>query len=204
MMTFDSNVHNRKSIRLQGYDYSRAGAYFVSICTHNRERLFGEIIDDKINLNEIGKMVLWHWIRIPNHFPNVKLDEKIILPNHVHGVIWLNDNKDVGYVGAKHSKQPTSLNNQNRSENASPLQSQQIPIGTKPQSLSAIIQNFKSITSRKFHRIRKHNNTKLWQRNYFERIIRDEDELNRIREYIIYNPLKWEKDKEDPALVTHK
>jgi len=199
-MTPDSKTYHRKSIRLLSYDYSSTGAYFVTICTQNRKCLFGEIMEADVNLNEIGKMVLWHWRRIPHHFPNVKLDKKIVMPNHIHGIIWISDD-DVD-VGAKHSKKPTLLNNQNCLENASPLQddlSRQIPIGTKPQALSAIVQNFKSVTSRKFNRMRLHDHTTLWQRNYFDRIVRDEDELKRIREYIIYNPLKWESDKENPA-----
>ena len=82
MITIDSEIKNRKSIRLPGHDYSSAGAYFVTICTQNREYLLGKIIDNLEKLNEIGKMILWHWRRIPSHFPNVKLDEIIVMPNH--------------------------------------------------------------------------------------------------------------------------
>jgi len=183
--------HQRKSIRLQGFDYASVGAYFVTICTNERACLFGEIIDGKIILNEIGKMVQRHWNSISKHFQNVIMDEFIMMPNHMHRIITIFDD-----VGAKHSQKDTSVNKIVLSENASPLQ---IPAGTKHQSLSAIVQNFKSITSRKFNKMKRTSPAKLWQRNYYEHVIRDEDELKRIREYIFNNPLKWELDKENPA-----
>ncbi len=181
---------SRKSVRLQGFDYASSGAYFVTICTFQRQGLFGEIANGMVGLNEIGKMVLWHWNRIPTHFKNVELDEYIIMPNHLHGIICIADD-----VGAKHSFPDPLKVCQDHSQNASPLQR---PNGTESQSLCAIVQNFKSITARKFHKMHRVEDGRLWQRNYYEHVIRNENELNRIREYIIYNPVKWDEDKENP------
>ncbi len=108
--------HHRKSIRLQGFDYASVGAYFVTICTNERACLFGEIIDSKIILNEIGKMVQRHWNSMSKHFQNVIMDEFIIMPNHMHGIITIFDD-----VGAKHSQKDTGVNKIVLSENASPL-----------------------------------------------------------------------------------
>src|ERR1700676_3822247 len=96
-MKFDSAAHHRRSIRLQGYDYSRAGAYFVTICTHNRECLFGEIVDAGMGLNDGGRMVLTCWGASAAHFSRVELDEFVVMPNHVHGILVIGD----AIVGAK-------------------------------------------------------------------------------------------------------
>ncbi|MCK6621639.1 MAG: hypothetical protein HUU32_05625 [Calditrichaceae bacterium] len=236
-MKYDPEKHHRKSIRLKGYDYSRAGAYFVTICVQNRECLFGEIRNGKMLLNDFGKIIDHHWQKIPTHFENAALDEYVIMPNHFHGVLWLvgdgntanpenaitgitvgakhsgqpiaTEHDDVagnaGNVGAKHSGQPLSSEQNDVAGNASPLrrpnQHPDRPAGTAPGSLSAVIQNFTSITSRKINRIRKTPGKKLWQRNFHDHIIRNGRELFNIRQYIIDNPLKWEVDNENPNAV---
>jgi len=192
--------HHRHSIRLKGYDYSRPGYYFITIVTHNRECLFGEVVDGEMKLNTFGKIVEYHWRIIPRHFPFTQLDEYQFMPNHMHGIIIITT-----HVGAMHSGKINLSDDNSVPENASPLQTNgnhhsgnapsQRPIGTKPGSLSAIIQNFKSITTRKINRIRHAQGTHLWQRNYWEHIIRDENELNRIRHYIINNLRKWYDDR---------
>lgn len=221
-MKYDPDKHHRKSIRLKGYDYSRAGAYFVTICVQNRECLFGEIRNGKMLLNDFGKIIDHHWQKIPTHFENAALDEYVIMPNHFHGVLWLvgdgntanPENAITGItgitVGAKHSGQPLSSEQNDVAGNASPLQQRpnqrpnqrpDRPTGTTPGSLSAVIQNFTSITSRKINQIRKTPGKKLWQRNFHDRIIRNDRELFNIRQYIIDNPLKWEVDNENPNAV---
>jgi putative transposase len=178
-MRYDPQKHHRRSIRLRDYDYARPGWYFVTICAQSREMVFGNVIHGGMILNTVGKIVDFHWQKLPHHFKNIELDEFQIMPNHFHGI--------VNIVGAMHSDQNIHIQ---------PLQPPMLhPHGTKPGSLGAIMQNFQSITTRKINHIRKTPGQRLWQRNYYEHIIRDEPELIRIRKYIIENPLKWQSDK---------
>jgi len=175
-MKYNPDIHHRRSIRLKGYDYSQSGAYFITICTQNRECLFGEITNGKIVLNDAGRMALKCWHDIPSHFPHVELDEFVVMPNHVHGILCVVD----APVGAK---------------NFLPLQSGQRPRGTT-KTIGSIIRGFKiGVTKWMRQNTESHN---IWQRNYYEHIIRNENELNRIRVYIVKNPLKWELDRENP------
>ena len=175
----------RKSIRLQEYDYSQAGGYFVTICTQDRDCLFGEIVDGTMILNEMGKIVESEWIKSPEIRSEIELDVFQIMPNHFHTVLFimgLNDDDPV--VGAT---------------GRSPLQSNpNPPNGPRPKSLSSLMAGFKSAVTTNINLFRGTPGAKLWQRNYYDRIIRDDDELNRIREYIIYNPKKWDVDKDNP------
>ncbi len=164
------NQHHRRSIRLKNYDYSQSGAYFVTICTHNRECLFGGVINGKMALNEYAEIVRRCWLEIPQHFPHALLDEFVVMPNHVHGIFIINN------VGV---------------QNFEPLQNQYQKI--IPKSIGSIVRGFKIGVTKWFRQ-----NTYIhivWQRNYYEHIIRNEIELNKIREYIINNPLQWESDK---------
>jgi putative transposase len=177
-MSYNPEIHHRRSIRLHGYDYTRAGAYFITICTHQRLCLFGEVIDGKIQLNPIGQLIVSLWQRIPQHFPNVELDEFVLMPNHLHGIIII----------VKQQPQPNSANQELNLQ------------GTKSNSLGAIIQNFKSISTRKIKRINHNSSMLIWQRNYYEQIIRDDRTLQKIRQYITDNPLNWESDRLTPNL----
>ena len=171
--------YRRRSIRLKGYDYTNPGAYYITMCAYDKEHLFGQIINGKMRLNLYGQIVEHKWKNIEKHFKNAQLDVFQIMPNHLHGIIMLHD------VGAKHSDGISNVKSKSLHKNASPLH------GTKSKSLSAIIQNFSSISTRKINQIRKKPGNKLWQRNYYERIIRNHDELNAIRRYIINNPSNW-------------
>ena len=188
-MKYNPETHHRKSVRLKEYDYSHPGAYFITICTHNRESVFGHIENGELIFKRFGRLIFSQWNNIPEHFRNVRLDELIIMPNHIHGVLFITD------VGAKHFRRKGDPNLRELSKNASPLR---MAHGTKTGSLSAIIQNYKSVTTRKINKIRQKPGTKFWQRNYYEHIIRNEKELNQIRQYIIDNPLNWEADEENP------
>ena len=173
--------HNRHSIRLSGYDYAQPGAYFVTLCTqctHGRATLFGDIIDDAMHLTEYGEIAQAYWQAIPRHFPFSKLDAFVIMPNHIHGILWIVDRGQ--YKAGDASAQPDA------------------PIGTTPNSLGAMIQNFKSVTTRHINRARAMPATPLWQHNYYDNIIRNEQALQRIREYILANPLQWARDEEYP------
>lgn len=150
-----TDLPNRKSIRLQNYDYTQEGLYFVTICTQNRECIFGEIVNEKIKLNYVGKIIESVWQSLSNRFP-VKLDTFQIMPNHIHMIIELTG----GSMG-----------------------------GSRPApTLGMIIGFLKSESSKRIGH-------PIWQRNYYEHIIRNETELNKIREYIQTNPQRWERDR---------
>lgn len=168
-----------KSIRLKGYDYSRAGAYFVTICTHNKECLFGDIVDGNVALNDFGRVVDSEWLKTAEIRKNIILDKYIVMPNHFHGIVLIVENDDSG----KARLATTQWN---------------VPIKTKPGSLPVIVGSFKSAVTRQINLMRGTPGKELWQRNYFERIVRNPDELHRIREYIFANPLRWQMDKENP------
>lgn len=161
-------IHNRHSIRLKGYDYSQEGLYYITICTQGKLFLFGDIIKGKMKLNEAGKMIEQQWINISNRFPNVELDEFVIMPNHVHGIIIINACKERA--------------------------------GTRPApTISNIIGAFKSITTNEYiHGVKNFDwpvfHQKIWQRNFYEQIIRDIVSLGTIRGYIKDNPVNWGKD----------
>jgi REP element-mobilizing transposase RayT len=173
-MTFNPNLHHRRSIRLRDYDYSSGGYYFVTICTHGRICYFGDIHDAAVSLSPVGEIAHQYWQDIPVHFDNVDIDEFIIMPNHIHGIIIINDDT----VGARHGM---------------PLQ-QTNKFGVSiPNSLSVIINQYKSSLTRWCNQ---NDHPFAWQRNYHEHIIRDDADLDRIREYIINNPMNWENDED--------
>ncbi len=173
-MKYKPKIHHRRTIRLKGYDYSRPGAYFATICTNNRQCLFGRIADSQMALNNAGLTAVQCWQAIPDHFPHVQLDAFVVMPNHVHGILFIVDT-------------PARAKNAG-AKNISPLQPGERPRGTS-KTLGSIIRGFKSGVT-KWMRA----NTKIhdvWQPNYWEHIIRDEPELNRIREYIYNNLLPY-------------
>ena len=162
---------NRKANRYKGYNYSSAGYYFVTICTKDRLSFFGKIEDDKMILNECGEIAEKCWLDIPKHFPNVKTDEFVVMPNHFHGIIIID-----GFVGNRHA---CSL--QNTHENR---QHQKLPV---------IIGSFKSAVTKLIHR--KYDKNFHWQKSYYDHIIHGESSLNNIRQYIRQNPQNWDTDK---------
>ena len=161
-MTFDNKIHHRKSIRLRNYDYSQAGAYFITVCAQNKECLFGDIVDDAMQLNDAGRIILLIWSEIPTHYQQVELDEFVIMPNHVHGIINI--------VGAASSAA----------------------------TIGNIIRRFKSMSAIAVNKSLGRSSQPLWQRNYWERVVRDEKELHGMQEYIVNNPRQWELDKLHP------
>lgn len=150
----------------------------------DRECLLGKVVDDKMVLNDAGRIVQETWARIPHHFPHTMTDAFIVMPNHIHGIIEITDP-----VGATH---------------ASPLQrnGNAIPRGPKRGSLSAIVGSFKSASTRRVNALRGTTGSPFWQRNYYEHVIDGDDEMNRIREYIANNPYAWETDEDNPLCIT--
>ncbi len=178
--------HHRRSIRLRGYDYAQPGAYFVTICTHKWEQLFGKVVDGKMALSPHGEVVGDMWWKINAIRPYVAVDEFVVMPNHVHGIIMIHEKPgNVEIVGATRWVAPTK--------------EMPRPRGPAPNSLGAIIGQFKPAATRRINHLRGSLGRPVWQRNYFEHIIRDDDALNRIREYIYYNPQRWHLDKYNPA-----
>jgi len=172
MTGFNPKIHHRRSIRLKEYDYSQAGLYFITICTHNRERFFGDIDNGKMIFNHAGIMVENEWLKLKKRYPNIDLHEYIVMPNHFHGIIQIVTNGKPQYGQ---------------------------PQGIAP-TVGNIIGAFKSLVTNEYIRNVKQNNwqrfnRKLWQRNYYEHIIRDEKSYLIIAEYIQTNPLKWQNDK---------
>jgi putative transposase len=197
-MNYNPDKHHRRSIRLQGYDYRQAGAYYFTICSHQRQCLFGEIISGVMHPNIIGETVEAIWNNLPRHFPFIELDAFVLMPNHVHGIILITDNqfncRGEAFGQLISDSQPESF-----APNAlpSPSDNPKIPHGTQSGSLGAILQNFKSVATRRVNRLTRHKVT-IWQRNYYEEIIRDEKAYENIRRYIIENPLRWDDDEENP------
>lgn len=167
----------RKSLRLKEYDYSREGAYFITICIYNRERILGNVTDGKPILNQFGNIVLECWNSLTRRYANIELDKFVVMPNHVHGIIKIIDN-----VGAIHEL---------------PLQSNKI-VERRRMLIPKVIGYFKMNAAKQINIMRNTSGIPFWQYNYYEHIIRNVDKLNKIREYIQNNPLKWHLDRENP------
>jgi len=180
---YNSGMKPHKSIRLKGYDYSRAGAYFVTICTHNKECLFGDVVNGNLALNDFGRMVDSEWLKTTEIRKNVILDKYIVMPNHFHGMVLITEN-DSGKAHLATTKCNVSI----KMEFGKP----------KPGSLPVIVGSFKSAVAKQINLMRNTPGKEVWQRIIMKHIVRNPDELDRIREYIVTNPLRWQMDKENP------
>src|SRR4030042_6969864 len=164
-MTYNPEIHHRRSIRLKGYDYSQTGAYFVTVCVKDRHCLFGDVEQGEMMLNEYGHVVTKCGQDLTNHYAGITLDAFVVMPNHIHCIIVINNN-----VGAGLKPAPTD----------------------KRYGLSEIVRAFKTFSSRYINQIRNTSGIPVWQRNYYEHVIRTDKELNQIREYIVNTPRQWE------------
>ncbi|MCW3118448.1 MAG: hypothetical protein JWM28_2530 [Chitinophagaceae bacterium] len=210
-MQYTPNIHHRRSIRLKGYDYSQTGSYFITICVKDRKCLFGEIVDGVMILNDAGKMADNEWCKIPGRFRNVQLNEYIIMPNHFHGIVEIvgatlvvaPDKETVALdkeTVAPHNETVAPDNETIIGDETEKGQPQGIAPTAKPKTVGDIVGAFQSITTVEYIRGVKQLewhpfDGKLWQRNYYEHIIRDEQSYHRISEYIINNPKNWKADK---------
>ncbi len=192
-MPSDPEKHYRRSIRLRGYDYTQAGAYFVTICTHKCTHLFGRVTDGNMMLNAFGDIVWEEWFKTARVRPYVALyeDEFVVMPNHIHGIIWIVDD-DGGTSPDDHPQPPTTVGATRR---VAPTER---PRGPAPHSLGAIMAQFKSAVTKRINARRGTPGARVWQRNYYEHIIRHERALNAIRRYILYNPWRWHLDRYNP------
>jgi REP element-mobilizing transposase RayT len=240
-VAYDPERHHRRSIRLQGYDYAQPGGYFVTICTRNRTCLFGDVVAGQVQLSDAGRAVEACWRAIPDHFPDAALDAVVIMPNHVHGIIWIVDESDnmthhgrhdgvaaSDHVGMKHSVgakdfsplrtgnpavQSDHVTYQGADDEAapdrvgmkhfvgakdfSPLQTDDAAFQSPSRTVGSIVRGFK-IGVTKWMRANADVHD-VWQRNFFEEIVRDEAALFRIRQYIADNPARWAEDAENPV-----
>ena len=170
-MKNDPEFQHRRPIRLQGYDYSSGDMFFVTINTKDHVCLFGEIISGEMYLNAVGKIVLYEWERLEFRFPQIQIIAFVIMPNHIHGIILIND----GSAEANHGLRVTSGWG-----------------GPTRGSLGVIVGQFKSRVTKRLLSQPDWSKTPVWQRNYYEHIIRNQDELERIYQYIQANPINWE------------
>ena len=180
-----SEISHRRSLQLKDYDYSQVGAYFVTICVFRHRKLFGEIHDNEMQLNALGQIASAQWLQLQTRFSNLELGEWVIMPNHIHGILVISDKGEASLEKSPLSPNPLA-------KDASPLR----PSGTTAGSVGAIIQNYKSVTSRKISAQQINLEGPIWQRNYYEHIIRNQRELQAITDYIQTNPQNWEKDSE--------
>jgi REP element-mobilizing transposase RayT len=171
-MSYNPATHHRRSIRLKGYDYSQEGLYFITICCQNRICRFGKIENDKMILNDAGNIAQQCWLNIPQHFPHAELHEYVVMPNHIHGIIALTETVAVDECRGKKFFAPT---NQPR------------PHGTS-RTIGSMIRGFKIGVTKQL-------GVSIWQRNYYEHIIRHEQSYRNVSDYIIHNPEAWQNDK---------
>lgn len=207
MGKFDPKIHHRKSIRLPGYDYTQAGAYFVTIVTHNREMVFGEVVDGEMRLNEFGEIAQREWERLPKRFKHIELGAFVIMPNHVHGIIIINDN---GWGTADLHKEdnpqdprraPTAdFPNQDNPQDPLRAPTANVEKFGKPVSgsIPTIVRSYKSAAALRINYARAGDSTPVWQRNYHERILRNDREMGNVWRYIQSNPVMWNDDNENP------
>ena len=187
MKNYIPKHHHRKSIRLKEYDYSNPNWYYLTICTYDKRNILGKIINGKMNLNNCGKIVEEEWLKTKEIRQNIDLDYYIIMPNHLHGIIIIERR------GELHSSQMNSKqkNNDGRIQYAPTNNKLKSP----SQTVGAIVRGFKSSVTKRIREFNQKEDEKVWQRNYYEHIIRNEKDLYRIRNYIQNNPLKWELDE---------
>jgi REP element-mobilizing transposase RayT len=170
--------HHRRSIRLRDYDYSQAGAYFVTICTRNGECLFGKIAGGEMIVNNIGNIVRDEWLRSVDLRKEIDLDGWVMMPNHIHAIVVITD-----------------LGRGDR-----PVAPTTRP-GPRPRSLSSLIAGFKSAVTARVNESRGTPGVPVWQRNYYEHVIRNDADLARIRDYVAANPTRWDDDENNPINI---
>jgi putative transposase len=175
-MAYDPEKHHRRSIRLEGFDYREEGAYFITLCTRHRARVFGEIVDGAMKKSRRGIIASDCWLNIKHHRGYIELDEFVVMPNHVHGIFWIFPAVEC------------------RATQVSPLRKPRLLAG----SVGSVVGAYKASVSRAINKLRPGAATDFWQPNYFEHIVRDQRGLEALREYIFTNPQRWLADVENP------
>ncbi|MDJ0799560.1 MAG: transposase [Calothrix sp. MO_167.B12] len=173
-MTYQGKKYHRSSIRLPGYDYTQPGAYFVTICTYKKQYWFGDVVDGEMWCNQLGKIVYTFWQGLPRRFPHIQLDEFVVMPNHVHGILIITDEGKCKQLSLTTQEQFSK------------------PV---PGSIPTVIRSFKSSVTKRINLMRRTKEPPVWQRNYFESITRIEMNLDGVRQYIGNNPRQWAEDE---------
>jgi len=184
-LEYDPEIHHRRSTRLSRYDYSGRGAYFVTICTHQKKHMFGEVVEGEMKPSEYGKIITLYWKDLSRRYPIVELDEFVLMPNHIHGIIRIVGAEPVGAIHELPRQKSA------RAIHESPLQKR------RKMLLPKIIGYFKMNTAKRINETRNTPALAVWQRNYYEHVVRNDDELNKTRDYIVTNPLRWQTDPEN-------
>ena len=211
---YNPQIHHRRSVRLKGYDYAQAGAYFITICTHERACLFGKITDGKMILNDAGKIANDEWLKTPELRKNVELDAFIVMPNHIHVIILINrrgvlntplndpnspndPNSDLSNMPIADNDTGTGVLNTPNDLNTGVFNTgvYNTPLRSPSQTIGAIVRGYKSSVTKQINILRDCTECIVWQRNYHEHIIRNEQSYQNISNYIINNPSKWNDDK---------
>ena len=180
------DLRRRRSIRSPGYDYSQPGAYFLTVCTYNKSCILGQVIDGDSRLNSLGRIVEEEWLRSARIRAEIEVDLWVVMPNHFHAIVFITAvSGRLTYIA--HDLNSTEMGDR-------PV----APTGPNPKSVGALMSGFKSAATARINTTRHTLGSPVWQRNYYEHVIRDEVSLNRIRQYIIDNPANWDKDPENP------
>ena len=192
---YNPQIHHRRSIRLNGYDYSQAGVYFITICCQDMICRFGNIINNEMELNEFGKTAHNEWLKLPQRFPNFELDVFQIMPNHIHGIMFLT-------VGAGFTPAQTGQPQMGQPQGIAPTKHNESNETGRPQGIAPtngdIIGAYKSLVFKRCldsYKLKNETMAKLWQRNYYEHIIKNEKSYHTISNYVITNPQNWNDDK---------
>src|SRR3990170_3258574 len=183
---FDPTSHHRRSIRLKGFDYTQPGVYFATMCTYQREAILGEIVAGEMQLNRLGRIAQQEWSRLPTRFPFLELGPFVIMPNHLHGIL---------IITCRGTAENLTDSGSNETRRAPTREQFGNPVAG---SIPTIIRSYKASVSWRINRLRVRPAHPFWQRNYYERVVRDNAELNRIEEYVIDNPRRWEEDRLNP------
>jgi putative transposase len=195
-MPYDPERHGRRSIRAKKYDYAGDGMYFITICTAGREMLFGNIRNGAMAMNEMGWIAWEEWEKSAEIRREIELDSFVVMPNHLHGLVTIVPDDSVGAHGMRPVSQTPVLQSQT-SHSANPGACH-APLRRAPRSLGSFVAGFKGATTRLINEARGTPGTPVWQRNYYERIVRNERMMERIWTYIECNPLQWSLDRENP------
>ncbi len=189
---YDPERHHRRSIRLPGYDYTGPGAYFVTLCVADQSHLFGEVVDGEMALNDYGQVVHYEWLKSAEIRREIELNTFVVMPNHFHAIVWI--------VGAYHYWAHAGAPNNDTPGGASETRADgRPPLHRPPKSLGSLIAGYKSAVTKQINLLRDTPGVAVWQRNYWEHIIRTERALGAIRAYIENNPARWEWDTYHPA-----
>ncbi len=201
-MTYDAAIHHRRSIRLPGYDYSRPGAYFITITAFESRCAFGSIVAGQMLVNARGRVAAECWEEIPQHYPNVRNLAFVVMPNHVHGIQGISIE---GRGMACHARTglacqtPTAVPFARSAGSEPPRPAVIRNFGHyNRRSISVVVGSYKSAVARRVHAAEGKLDDPVWHRNYFEHVVRDQTDLDRIRQYILTNPTRWHLDRQNP------